>query len=106
MSRARKAGRFSVRLFLSPTPPLNWRRSRPASECTAERACFGITERDGYLGNWNISGIEQLARCFEADFIQQVLEGGTLRLQTAVQCSAMHRQKLGTLITGGCFGQE
>jgi hypothetical protein len=47
-----------------------------------------------------------LARSLETDFIEQFLEGRTLRLQSAIQCSAMHQQQFGDLIGGRTLGEQ
>src|SRR5437879_6487424 len=61
-------------LYLGFPPSLDRRRSRPASERATERARLRIAQRGGDFSDWNVRGIEQLARCFEARFIQQFLE--------------------------------
>ena len=79
VSRVGEAVRSSARLLLGSSPPLDWSRSRPTSECAAERACLRIAQRDSDLGNWNACRIEQLARGLEAHFIEQSLERRALR---------------------------
>jgi hypothetical protein len=79
VSTARTLVRLATRLYLGLSSPIKWRRSRPAPECAAKRAGFSIAERGSDLSNWNSRDIEQLARGFEADLIEHLLETGTFR---------------------------
>jgi hypothetical protein len=62
----------------------------PASERAAKCTRLGIAEGDGDVSERGACGIEQLARRFESDFIENLLESDALRPQAPVQSTPMH----------------